>query len=74
MPVTQQEETYQGANVGHLQGRELHISNNFWNLRDSIFTMHISFLVLRQQGIKGYTRRKDQNLILLGDVARFRTM
>jgi hypothetical protein len=35
--------------------KELHISNNFWNLWDSIFTMHISFFVLRQQGIKGYT-------------------
>jgi hypothetical protein len=53
-----------------LQGGELHIFNNLWNLGDfNIQNAYQFFCVLRQQGLNGYTRRKDKNLILVGEVA-----
>jgi hypothetical protein len=57
-----------------LQARVLHILITSGIDGISTFKMHIYFLVLRQQGLNGYTSRKYKNLIMLEEAARFRIM
>jgi hypothetical protein len=85
MRVTQQEKTYQDAkwdpleNVRTNAGRSYKEDNYIFLITPGIegiptFKMHTYFLVLRQRGLNGYIRRKVQNLIPLGQVARFHIM
>jgi hypothetical protein len=58
-----------------LQGRVLHTLTTSGIYGISTFKMHRLYIFLYyDKALKGYTRRKDQNLILLGEVACFRIM